>query len=114
MADKDALLQRGRAEENRFFAERDRELIENLKQQREDEHEQTIKDLATARCPRDGERLAQRELHGVTIDDCPECNGIWLDKGELEALSERQGSEGVGNFLSQLTTILAPTKSEAE
>ena len=57
MADKDALLQRGRAEENRFFAERDRELIENLKQQREDEHEQTIKDLATARCPRDGERL---------------------------------------------------------
>ncbi len=111
MADKDALLQRGRAEENRFFAERDRELIENLKQQREDEHEQTIKDLATARCPRDGERLTQRELHGVTIDDCPECNGIWLDKGELEALSERQGSAGVGNFLSQLTTILAPKKS---
>ena len=111
MADKDALLQRGRAEENRFFAERDRELIDKLKQQKEDEHEQTIKDLALARCPRDGERLAQRDLHGVTIDECPECNGIWLDTGELEALSERQGGEGVGNFLSQLTAILTPTKS---
>lgn len=111
MADKDALLQRGRAEENRFFAERDRELIDKLKQQREDEHEQTVKELALARCPRDGERLAQRDLHGVSIDDCPVCHGIWLDKGELEALSERQGSEGVGNFLSQLTSILAPKKS---
>lgn len=111
MADKDGLLERGRAEENRFFAERDRELIEKLKQQQEEEQEQTVKELATARCPRDGERLTQRELHGVTIDDCPECNGIWLDKGELESLSERQGSEGVGNFLSQLATILVPKKS---
>ena len=111
MADKDALLQRGRAEENRFFAERDRELIEKLKQQQEEEHEQTVKELAIARCPRDGERLARRDVHGVTIDDCPVCHGIWLDKGELEALSERQGTEGVGNFLSQLTTLLAPKKS---
>jgi hypothetical protein len=111
MADKDALLQRGRAEENRFFAERDRELIDKLKQQQEDEHEQTVKELALARCPRDGERLTQRDLQGVSIDDCPVCHGMWLDKGELEALSERQGSAGVGNFLSQLTSILAPKKS---
>ena len=93
MAAKDSLTERGRAEENQFFAQRDRELIEKLKQQKEDEQEQTVKELATARCPRDGERLTQRELHDVTIDDCPACQGIWLDKGELEALFERQGSE---------------------
>jgi len=29
----------------------------------------------------------------------------------LEALSKRQGTEGVGNFLSQLTTLLTPKKS---
>ena len=111
MADRDSLREKGRAEENVFFAKRDRELIEKLKQQKEEEHEQTVKELALARCPRDGERLVQRELHGVTVDDCPNCQGIWLDKGELEALSERQGAEGVGSFLSQLTRALIPSKS---
>ena len=111
MAEKDSFREKGRAEENRFFAKRDRDLIEKLKQQKEEEQEQTLKELATTRCPRDGERLTQRELHGVTIDDCPVCLGIWLDKGELEALSERQGTEGVGSFLSQLASVLTPSKS---
>lgn len=111
MAERDSLREKGRAEENVFFAKRDRELIEKLKQQKEAEQEQTLKELAIARCPRDGERLTQRELHGVTIDDCPACQGVWLDKGELEALSERQGTEGVGSFLSQLTRVLVPSKS---
>lgn len=111
MSEKDTLRERGRAEENHFFAMRDRELIEKLKQQKEEEQEQTVKELATARCPRDGERLSQRELQGVTIDDCPICHGIWLDKGELEALSACQGSEGVGNFLARLTSVLVPSKA---
>ena len=28
------------------------------------------------------------ELHGVEIDCCDECHGIWLDEGELELLLE--------------------------
>jgi uncharacterized protein len=26
------------------------------------------------------------EKKGITIDYCPECRGVWLDKGELEKL----------------------------
>ena len=26
--------------------------------------------------------------HSVTMDRCPKCNGIWLDKGELEAIQQ--------------------------
>ncbi|HIX82519.1 MAG TPA: zf-TFIIB domain-containing protein, partial [Candidatus Erysipelatoclostridium merdavium] len=26
------------------------------------------------------------EKHGVEIDYCPECRGIWLDRGELEKI----------------------------
>lgn len=59
MAERESLRERGRAEENQFFAKRDRELIEKLKQQKAEEQEQTVKELATARCPRDGERLAR-------------------------------------------------------
>ena len=29
------------------------------------------------------------EKQGVEIDYCPNCSGIWLDKGELEKIMER-------------------------
>ena len=34
-----------------------------------------------------GASLSQRTEHGVTIDYCPECGGVWLDPGELERLT---------------------------
>ena len=39
------------------------------------------------RCPRDGTPLQAVEAQHVTIDKCPTCEGIWLDKGELELLA---------------------------
>jgi len=35
-------------------------------------------------------RMAVRE--GVEIDYCPNCRGIWLDKGELDKLMDRAAS----------------------
>jgi Zn-finger nucleic acid-binding protein len=37
--------------------------------------------------------LAMSERQGVEIDYCPQCRGVWLDRGELDklvALSARQ------------------------
>jgi|GEM_PF-1142353 len=34
-----------------------------------------------------GSSLDQRREHGVTIDYCPNCGGVWLDPGELEQLT---------------------------
>jgi hypothetical protein len=44
--------------------------------------------LDAERLKRCGGELAEREHHGVKIDQCPECEGIWLDKGELELIEE--------------------------
>lgn len=30
--------------------------------------------------------LAMSERHGVEIDYCPHCRGVWLDRGELDKL----------------------------
>jgi len=39
------------------------------------------------RCPRcEKEILEERERSGVTVDLCPTCRGIWLDRGELEKI----------------------------
>ena len=37
-------------------------------------------------CPIDGTPLVEMVKNGVTIDVCPECKGVWLDRGELEKL----------------------------
>ena len=40
------------------------------------------------KCPKDGYDLASSEYHGVTIETCPHCGGMWLDAGELEAVAK--------------------------
>jgi uncharacterized protein len=37
-------------------------------------------------CPRDGAALVEVNKSGVQIDVCPECKGVWLDRGELEKI----------------------------
>lgn len=36
--------------------------------------------------------LLMSEKNGVEIDYCPECRGIWLDRGELDKIVERARS----------------------
>lgn len=36
-------------------------------------------------------KIAERQ--GVEIDYCPECRGIWLDRGELDKIIERSYSQ---------------------
>jgi uncharacterized protein len=38
------------------------------------------------RCPTDGVSLIEINRSGVMIDVCPECKGVWLDRGELEKI----------------------------
>ena len=42
------------------------------------------------KCPVDGTALLITERSGVEIDYCPQCRGVWLDRGELEKLMAEQ------------------------
>jgi len=33
------------------------------------------------------------ERQGVEIDYCPQCRGVWLDRGELDKIIERSAQE---------------------
>jgi len=33
------------------------------------------------------------ERQGVEIDYCPQCRGVWLDRGELDKIMERSANE---------------------
>lgn len=45
--------------------------------------------------------LVMSERSGIEIDYCPECRGVWLDRGELDKIIER-------NMASQQETYREP------
>jgi Zn-finger nucleic acid-binding protein len=44
-------------------------------------------------CPIDGTALVMSERHGIEIDYCPQCRGVWLDRGELDKILERAAGQ---------------------
>lgn len=41
------------------------------------------------KCPNCNVSLVMAERSGIEIDYCPECRGVWLDRGELDKIIER-------------------------
>jgi hypothetical protein len=100
MSDKDPLREklqeRRRAEEDRFFEQQNRAAIEKLRAQKA---AGTAPATPAMRCPRDGEALFERKDGGVAIDVCPKCEGVWLDKGELEQAAGREKDSWLGRLV---------------
>lgn len=44
------------------------------------------------KCPTDGATLVMSDRAGVEIDYCPDCRGVWLDRGELDKILERSAT----------------------
>ena len=57
-------------------------------------------------CPVDGAALVMSERSGIEIDYCPTCRGVWLDRGELDKIIER-------NSASQPSQQAAPPQQQA-
>ncbi|RIJ48498.1 hypothetical protein DZG00_12475 [Clavibacter lycopersici] len=45
------------------------------------------------KCPNDSATLVMSERSGVEIDYCPDCRGVWLDRGELDKILDRAEQE---------------------
>ena len=43
-------------------------------------------------CPIDNEILLMSDKHGIEIDYCPKCRGVWLDRGELDKIIEKSST----------------------
>ena len=61
----------------------------------EAEEKKQQQELHYMRCPKCGMQLIEIDYQGIEIDKCSECEGVWLDAGELEVVSkmEKRGLE---------------------
>ena len=57
-------------------------------------------------CPHCNVALLMTERQGIEIDYCPQCRGVWLDRGELDKILERSHAELVS------TPVGVPTAPE--
>jgi len=45
------------------------------------------------KCPHCTTTLVMSDRQGIEIDYCPDCRGVWLDRGELDKLIERANND---------------------
>jgi len=53
-------------------------------------HVRTDSVLSSLTCPEDRNRLTAIKSRGVEVDVCMVCNGVWLDRGELNRILVRK------------------------
>ena len=63
-------------------------------------------------CPWCHAEMHTRDQHGVEIDLCPNCQGVWLDRGELEQIVERSRGATVPDDRDAITERDAPDRVE--
>lgn len=88
-------------------ARREREKREkDAKSKAEAEEAKRLRELHWMRCPKCGAVMKEIGEHGVRIDRCTSCEGIYLDRGELEEilLAESAHRRSVFRSLGKLVT----------
>ena len=62
-------------------------------------------------CPSCKIPLVMSDRQGIEIDYCPECRGIWLDRGELDKIIERSVSnEPQNNYQANQNSFGNPSQ----
>ena len=88
--------------EDEYFAREDAERIRKLRERDTAERIALERRSHHMKCPKCGATLKPETIRGLEVDKCPECLGIWLDNGELQALSKLQDPGLVNRVLGDL------------
>ena len=86
--------------EDEYFAKEDAELLRKQRERASAASAEAERKSHYMKCPKDGHDLTSSQVHGVTIETCSHCGGIWLDAGELEALSKDDSPNVITRVIS--------------
>jgi len=89
--------------EEEFFARAELERLKKSEEEKQkniqQQERERLKNLHYMRCPKCGMELIEIDYKDITIDRCSECDGVWLDAGELETISKLEKT-GLDKFFS--------------
>ena len=78
--------------EEEFFARKEYERLKKI----QEDHQKNFaaaqrvkeKELHYMKCPKCGMNLVEIDYKNIKVDKCSECEGIWLDAGELDMVGK--------------------------
>jgi Zn-finger nucleic acid-binding protein len=87
--------------EDEYFAQQNAELLKKQRQKMEEAQAEAERKTHYMKCPKDGHDLVATQYHGVQIENCPHCGGMWLDAGELEVVAHEERPALMTRVLSE-------------
>lgn len=63
-------------------------------------------------CPVCRVALVMSERQGVEIDYCPRCRGVWLDRGELDKIIERNATQADASAQPAASFLPQPSQTQ--
>jgi Zn-finger nucleic acid-binding protein len=101
--------------EDEYFARRDAELLRRRRAELRATQESMERHSHYLKCPKDGGDLGTREFHGVQVETCPRCGGIWVDADEIELVLEHHENPGIlGRLLQDVFETLRHPLADEE
>ena len=92
--------------EDEYFAKQDAELMKAQRAREEADRVAAERRMHFMKCPKCGHDLVTSTHHGVQIENCPNCHGIWLDAGELDQIAREDQPGVLGRVVGDLFTSL--------
>jgi uncharacterized protein len=96
--------------EDEYFAREEREKLERQRQQALKLAQETERKSHYMKCPKDGHDLITESFHGVQVDRCNHCNGIWFDGGEVDTIMAHEDKGLLGRVLGDVLTTFKGKK----
>ena len=87
--------------ENRWFRENERELLDDVKREREQrleayreetekEERERLRQAHWMKCPKCGNEMRAEQLEGIEIERCSVCGGMFFEHSEFQTLLMRK------------------------
>ena len=80
--------------EEEYFAKQQAELLKTRRAEAERASTEAQRQSHYMKCPKCGHDLIVERYHGLDVDRCTNCHGVWFDAGEAEQLAG-EGHEGI-------------------
>jgi hypothetical protein len=97
--------------EDEYFAKRDAELLRQQREAAQKAAAEAERKSHYMKCPKCGYNLITGQWHGVEIDQCTSCHGIWFDAGEAESLLRGEDTGVMGRVLRAVMRGVAGPKA---
>ncbi len=100
--------------EDEYFAREEAELLKAQRERAKAAAEEATRQLHHMKCPKDGHDLVHEEFHGVTVDRCVHCQGIFLDADEIAAVVAKNDPTLLGRVVRDFSAALRAPRPESK